>query len=81
MTVKEVAIYVVTERVAEVTRAFAPGNESWREFLERVRATLDRLAARFAGQTMLTVPHTGFKDVIKHWEFLTASGILPLSCW
>ena len=32
------------------TRAFAPGAESWLEFVERVRATLERLARRFAGR-------------------------------
>ena len=42
------------------TRAFASGAESWLEFIERVRATLERLARRFAGQTVVTITHAGF---------------------
>ena len=41
-------------------RPFAPGAESWVEFLERVRATLERLARRCAGQTVVAVTHAGF---------------------
>ncbi len=42
------------------TRPFAPGAESWVEFVERVHATLERLAKRFAGQTVVAVTHAGF---------------------
>ncbi|SRR5579875_227274 len=54
------ATYGAFNLVTSPTRAFAPGAESWQEFLERVRATLDRLAARFTGQTVVAVTHAGF---------------------
>ncbi|HLH74211.1 MAG TPA: histidine phosphatase family protein [Chloroflexota bacterium] len=41
-------------------RPFAPGGESWSDFVGRVPATLDRLAERFAGQTVVAVSHAGF---------------------
>ena len=41
-------------------RPFAPGAESWVEFTQRVRAILERLARRFAGQTVVAVTHAGF---------------------
>ena len=41
-------------------RPFAPGAESWVEFAQRVRAILERLARRFAGQTVVAVTHAGF---------------------
>jgi broad specificity phosphatase PhoE len=41
-------------------RPFAPGAESWSEFVARVRGTLDRLAEQFSGQTVVTVSHAGF---------------------
>jgi probable phosphoglycerate mutase len=46
--------------VAEPGRPFAPGAESWREFLDRVQMTLDRLVARFDGQNVIVVTHAGF---------------------
>jgi broad specificity phosphatase PhoE len=42
------------------SRPFAPGGESWSAFLHRVRATHQRLAERFAGQTVVAVTHAGF---------------------
>jgi broad specificity phosphatase PhoE len=54
------ATYGAFDLLASPTRAFAPGAESWLEFIERVRATLERLARRFAGQTVVTVTHAGF---------------------
>ncbi|HUX88564.1 MAG TPA: histidine phosphatase family protein [Chloroflexota bacterium] len=45
---------------ADPDRPFAPGGESWSEFVSRVGATLDRLAERFAGQTVVAVSHAGF---------------------
>jgi probable phosphoglycerate mutase len=41
-------------------RPFAPGGESWVEFIDRVRTTHQRLADRFAGQTVVAVTHAGF---------------------
>jgi broad specificity phosphatase PhoE len=45
---------------AEPDRPFAPGGESWNQYQMRVRATLDRLALTYAGQTVLAVTHAGF---------------------
>ena len=41
-------------------RPFAPGGESWSDFVQRVRSTLARLASRFDGQTVVAVSHAGF---------------------
>ncbi len=41
-------------------RPFAPGGESWSEFVDRVSAVLQRLAERFDGQTVVAVSHAGF---------------------
>lgn len=41
-------------------RPFAPGGESWAEYLTRVRSEMDRLAERFSGQTVAAVTHAGF---------------------
>src|SRR2546430_5117044 len=41
-------------------RPFAPDGESWAAFGARVRAALDRLAARFPRPTVGAVPHSGF---------------------
>ena len=41
-------------------RPFAPGGEFWRDFLARVRATLETLAARHDGETVVAVTHAGF---------------------
>ena len=46
--------------VADPTRPFAPGGESWLQFIGRIRATLHRLAETYAGQTVLAVTHAGF---------------------
>jgi broad specificity phosphatase PhoE len=46
--------------VAEPTRPFAPGGESWLQYLDRVRTTLQRLAETYTGQTVLAVTHAGF---------------------
>jgi broad specificity phosphatase PhoE len=46
--------------VAEPTRPFAPHGESWLQFIGRVRATLQRLAETYAGQTVFAVTHAGF---------------------
>jgi probable phosphoglycerate mutase len=54
------ASYGDFDLVAEPNRPFAPGAESWLDFLSRVRITLDRLAARFDGQTVIAVTHAGF---------------------
>ncbi len=49
------ATYGAFNLLTSPTRPFAPGAESWVEFVERVRATLERLARRFAGQTVVAV--------------------------
>jgi len=54
------ATYGAFDLLTFPTRAFAPGAESWQEFVEQVRATLERLARRFAGQTVVAVTHAGF---------------------
>ncbi len=54
------ATYGTFDLVAFPTRPFSPGGENWSDFLSRVRATLERLAARFAGQTVVAVTHGGF---------------------
>jgi broad specificity phosphatase PhoE len=41
-------------------RPFAPGGESWNQVVARVRGTLDRLAKRYAGRTVVAVTHAGF---------------------
>ena len=41
-------------------RPFAPEGESWAQFVERVRATLERLATRFSDRTVVAVTHAGF---------------------
>lgn len=46
--------------VAEPSRPFAPGGESWLQFMGRVRAALQRLAETYSGQTVLAVTHAGF---------------------
>lgn len=41
-------------------RLFAPGGESWLEFISRIRTTLQRLMEQFDGQTVVAVSHAGF---------------------
>ena len=54
------ATYGAFNLLTSPTRPFAPGAESWVEFVDRVRATLERLARGFAGQTVVAVTHAGF---------------------
>lgn len=54
------ASYGAFDLLTSPTRVFAPGGESWHTFLARVHATLDRLAVRFGGQTVIVVTHAGF---------------------
>jgi broad specificity phosphatase PhoE len=54
------ATYGARNLLTSPTRPFAPGAESWEEFVQRVRATLERLVRRFAGQTVVAVTHAGF---------------------
>ena len=44
---------------AEPDRSFAPGGDSWNSFHERVRATMNRLAADRVDQTVVAVCHAG----------------------
>jgi broad specificity phosphatase PhoE len=46
--------------VAFPTRPIAPGGESWLDFNQRVRATLQKLADQFSNQTVVAVTHAGF---------------------
>lgn len=41
-------------------RPFAPGGESWSQYLNRVRLEMNRLAERFSDQTVVAVTHAGF---------------------
>jgi len=54
------ATYGDGDPVAVPDRPFAPGGETWHQFLARVRAKLDALAARHAGETVVAVTHAGF---------------------
>jgi len=54
------ATYGAFDPVAEPDRPFAPGGESWRGFLARVGRTLEALAARHAGETVVAATHAGF---------------------
>ena len=54
------ATYGACNLLTSPTRPFAPGAESWEEFARRVRATLERLAKRFAGRTVVAMTHAGF---------------------
>ncbi len=54
------AAYGDRDPVALPDRPFAPGGESWHDFLDRVRATLDALAARHADETIVATTHAGF---------------------
>jgi broad specificity phosphatase PhoE len=47
------------DMAAEPERVFAPAGESWNSFHERVRGTLDRLAADHADETVMAVCHAG----------------------
>jgi len=44
---------------AEPDRVFAPAGDSWNSFHERVRRTLERLAAEHAQRTIVAVCHAG----------------------
>lgn len=46
--------------MAEPSRAFAPGAESWSEVLARVRRCLEELACQYASRTVVMVTHAGF---------------------
>jgi probable phosphoglycerate mutase len=54
------ATYGAFNLLTSPTRPFAPGAESWVEFAQRVHATFERLAKRFARQTVVAVAHAGF---------------------
>ncbi len=52
--------YGTFDLVTSPSRPFSPGGDSWQDFLSRVRGTLDRLAERFDGQTVVAVSHAAF---------------------
>lgn len=54
------AQYGAFDLPAEPTRPFAPGGESWQQYIERVRTALERLAQTYADQTVLVTTHAGF---------------------
>ena len=54
------ATYGPFDLLTSPRRPFAPGGESWVEFTARVRTTHQRIADRFAGQTVVAVTHAGF---------------------
>ena len=54
------ARYGAFDLLAAPDRPFAPGGESWTQFVRRVQATVQHLAERFAGQTVVAVTHAGF---------------------
>jgi broad specificity phosphatase PhoE len=53
-------MYGTFDLIAEPDRPFAADAESWLEFMGRVRTTLERLAIRFDGRTVVAVTHAGF---------------------
>ncbi len=46
--------------IAESSRPFAPGAESWDDAMARVRRFLEAVAARPVGKTVVVVTHSGF---------------------
>ncbi len=52
--------YGVFDLTSYPNRPFAPDGESWAEFVERVRATQERLARQYAGRTVIAVSHAGY---------------------
>jgi probable phosphoglycerate mutase len=54
------ARYGAFDLLAAPDRPFAPGGESWHDFIARVRTILTRLSEQFAGQTVVAVSHAGF---------------------
>jgi len=41
-------------------RPIAPGGESWADFIDRARSTMQDLSTRFEGQSVAAVTHAGF---------------------
>ena len=54
------ARYGTFDLLASPDHPFAPGGESWHDFIARVQTTLTRFSAQFAGQTVVAVSHAGF---------------------
>ena len=52
--------YGAFDLLAFPSRSFAPGGESWSDFIGRVHATHLQLATRFAAQTVVAITHAGF---------------------
>ena len=52
--------YPSFEMQDEPDRPFSPQGESLNQYIERVRATMHDLAAKYAGQTIVAVTHGGF---------------------
>lgn len=46
--------------MAEPSRPFAPGAESWNDVVARVRRCMEGFADRYTGQTVVVVTHSGF---------------------
>ncbi len=54
------ATFGAFDLVASPDRPFAPGGESWIDFIDRVRTTMKLLAEQFDGKTVIAVTHAGF---------------------
>jgi broad specificity phosphatase PhoE len=54
------ARYGDPESHADPDRPWAPGGESWNDFVRRVRRTIDEIPTRYPHQTVLSVTHAGF---------------------
>ena len=74
------ATYGTFDLIEEPDRPFADGAECWLEFLGRVQATFDRLAARFDGQTVIAVTHAGF-IVAASWYCSRSRAPVPAHGW
>ncbi len=46
--------------IAEPSRPFAPGAESWADVMARVRKCMEKLASQHIGKTAVVVTHSGF---------------------
>lgn len=50
------------DMVLEPERPFAPGGESWQDFMRRVHGALERFAQDYRDETVLAVTHGGFVE-------------------
>jgi probable phosphoglycerate mutase len=57
-----IARFGIPDFTQDPDRPLCPGGESWRGFMRRVGATLDRLSRAHEGLTVVAVTHGGFID-------------------